>query len=180
MGPPRSDAVGHHALVKFAEIEAVADSGRILTSKFERGDLAEKIAAVRWIVGAAHRFLPRGRPRQVRLALEELRGLVDRPRAAVHPNPGDQPADARQRFADLRQPVPRVVFLETFVADELLRVVRPTILPRRRLRERIEPDPDAPDLSRRAAHEETMYIVSRRDLVRRDVGQRRDVEFLQP
>ena len=45
----------------------------------------------------------------MRLALEELRRLIDGPLAAVQPQSGDQPADARQRFADLRESIARIV-----------------------------------------------------------------------
>src|SRR5437773_9182130 len=111
MGPPWSDTVGHHALVELAKIETITPRRCVVLSKLEGRHLAEKIPAVRRIVRATHRLLPRRRRRQVRLALEELRGLIDRPRAAVQPEPDDHPADARQRFADLREPVARIVFL---------------------------------------------------------------------
>src|SRR6476619_6683331 len=107
------------------------------------------------------------------LAFEELRRLVDGPLAAVQPQSGDQPADARERLADLCESITRIVGLETFVADQLLRIMRPAVLAGRGLRERIEANPDAPDLARRPAHEETVHVVARRHLVRRDVGQRR-------
>ena len=110
------------------QVERRAVRRLVVAPQFERRDLAEKISAVGGIVGAARRFLPRGRRRQMGLALEELRRLIDRPLAAVQPQPDDQPADPRQRFADLREPVARIVALESFVADELLGVMRPAIL----------------------------------------------------
>ena len=64
-----------------------------MATQLERGELAEEISAIGRIVGAADRFLPRRRRRQMSVAFEQLRGLVDRPFAAVQPEPGDQPAD---------------------------------------------------------------------------------------
>ena len=90
------------------------------------------------------------------------------------------PADARQRLARLRQPVARIVALEALVAHELLRVVRPPVLSGRGLRKRIQADPDAADLSRRPPHEQAVHVVAGRHFVRRDVGERRVVELLQP
>src|SRR4029453_3424530 len=119
MRPPRRDAVAHDALVEFAEIELLAASGRVVAAKLERREFAEKVAAVGRIVGAAHCFLPRRGRREMSLALEELRRLVDGPLAAVQPQSGDQPADARERLADLCESITRIVGLETFFADQL-------------------------------------------------------------
>src|SRR5262245_3481095 len=128
MGPPRRDAVGHDAFVELAEIEGAASRRLVVASQLEGRDLAEKISAVGGIVRAADRLLPGGRRGQVRLALEELRRLIDRPLAAVQPDADDQPADARQRFADLREAIAGIFSLESLVADQLFSVVRPPVL----------------------------------------------------
>src|SRR5262245_35709614 len=105
----------------------------------------------------------------MRFALEESGRFVDGPLATVQSQPDNQPANARQRLTRLREPISRIVALEAFVADQLFRVVRPAVLPRRRLRKGIEPNPDSAHLAGRAPHEEAVYIVTGRDLVRRDV-----------
>ncbi len=70
--------------------------------------LAEEVAAVGRVVGAALGLLARRRRRQVGARLEEPGGVVDRPLAGVLPDAGDEAADARQRFAGLGHPVARV------------------------------------------------------------------------
>jgi hypothetical protein len=50
MRPLRRDSVAHDALVEFAEIEPAAASGHVVAPKLEDRELAEKIAAVGWIV----------------------------------------------------------------------------------------------------------------------------------
>src|ERR1700742_4837982 len=83
MGPPRRDAVGHDALVELAQVEGLAARDLYITPQLERGEFAEKVATVGRIVRAPDRLLTRGRRRQVRLGLEQLRRAIDRPLAAV-------------------------------------------------------------------------------------------------
>src|SRR5262245_3016552 len=101
MRPPWGDAVGHHALVEFAQAEPLALRLLIIRAQLEGCQLAKEVAAIGRIVGATFRFLSRGRRRQMRLVLEELRRLIDGPLARVETNPGDEPADARERLTDL-------------------------------------------------------------------------------
>src|SRR5580765_3375318 len=103
MGPPRRDAVRHDALVELAQAEAGAARRLIVAPQRERGHLAEKVAAIRGVVSTAHRLLARRRRRQMSVALEQLRRLVNRPLAAVQANPGDEAADSRERLARLRE-----------------------------------------------------------------------------
>src|SRR4029453_13659057 len=144
MGPPRCDAVGHHALVEFSQAVFGALRLLIIRAKLERRQLAEKVAAVGRVVGAALGFLPRRRRGQMSFLLEELRGLIDGPFAGVQANAGDQTADARERLADLRHFVTWVVRAETLVDHHLLGIMRPAVLSRRRLWKRVEANPDAP------------------------------------
>src|SRR5258708_34859935 len=95
MGPPRRDAVGHHALVELAEVELVAARGRVVAPKLERRDLAEEITPVRRILGAAHGLLPRGGRRQMRFEIEELRGAIYGPLAASQAKPENHAAETQ-------------------------------------------------------------------------------------
>src|SRR2546423_8098816 len=111
MRPPRRDAVGHHALVKLAQVEPAAARRLIVAAQLERRHLAEKISAVGGIVGAAHGFLTRRGRRKMRLALEQLRRLIDRPAAAMKSEARDQPADPGHSFTRLRDTVARIIAL---------------------------------------------------------------------
>src|SRR5262245_41711652 len=78
VGPPRGDAVGHDPFVELAQIEGRATAGGVVLAQLERRELAEEVAAVGRVVGAADGLLARGRAREVRFALEERGGLIDR------------------------------------------------------------------------------------------------------
>src|SRR5262249_61524316 len=121
-------AVGHPAFLNLGETDPRPAPPRVLPSKLDPRLLPKKTPAVGRIVRAAHRLLPCRRRRQMRLVLEELRGLVDRPLAAVQPEAHDHPADARERLADLCEPVARIVFLEPFVFDKLHSVMSPDVV----------------------------------------------------
>ena len=180
MRPQRRDAIPHHLLVKLAQAERGAAYGLHVVPQLEHRHLAQEVAAVGRVVGATFGFLPRRRGRQVRARLEERRRLVHRPLASVQADPREQPADARERFARLCHAVARVIGAETFVEHHLFGVVCPAVLARRRLRERVEANPDATNLPRRLPHEHAVHVVARHHFVRADDRERRDVELLQP
>ena len=93
---PRRDAISHDPLVEFAQVECSSVRRLVVAAQLERRQLAEEITALSRIVGAAHRLAARRERLHVGFTLEEPRGLLNRPLAAVQLEPRDEPADPGQ------------------------------------------------------------------------------------
>src|SRR5690348_6562925 len=137
----RRDSVRHETLMELAKVELRSELSLVIVAQLQNPHLAEKVAAVRRIVCTAFRFAASRRRRNVRIVLEAPLGVVERPLFRVQLDARQQSTDARQRVADLGETQLRIIVAKSLIENHLLCVVRPAVLPGRRLWKRIQSDP---------------------------------------
>jgi len=149
-------------------------------AQLENRALPEEVSSVGRIVRRTLGLALRGGRRDVSVLLEATLRVGERPLLCVHLDARQQSANPRQCVAQLRETQPRIAATKPLVEHHLFGVMRPAVLPGRRLRKRIQSNPDSANLARRLSHVRRMQPMAGHRFMRGRVRQRRIVVSLEP